>query len=149
MRRLLVIDNNQGYSLIESLFQLIIFAAFVQLFVLFFYWKEPIEREYTDMTNSSWELFSVDLQAALTDVERISVNGGGRGIGFFTNRGRIDIEQRNTVIRKAIDGLGHIPLLTEVYSAYFTLEDETLHIDVTMLDGTRKERDFAVGLNSK
>lgn len=142
-------NNNDGYSLIESLFQLLIFVAFVHLFVLFFYWKEPIERQYTDMTNTTWEIFAVDLQAALIDVEGISVNGGGRGISFYTSRGRIDIAQQNTMIRKTIDGLGHVPFLTNVYSAYFTLENETLNIDVTMLDGTRKERDFAIGLIDK
>ena len=85
MHRLQMKGNNQGYSLIESLFQLMIFAAFTQLFVLFFLWKEPIERQYTDMTNASWELFAVDLQAALIDIDEISVNNTENGIVFFTS----------------------------------------------------------------
>ena len=112
MHLLLAFDNNDGYSLIASLFQLLIFVAFIYLFVLFFVWKEPIERQFTDMTNTTWELFVVDLQAALIDVEGISVNDGRRGISYVTSRGRINIAQQNTMIRKTIDGLGHVPFLT-------------------------------------
>ena len=56
-------------------------------------------------------------------LNEFNVHLGGRGIRFVTDRGRIDIEQRNTMIRKAIDGQGHIPFLTNVYSVYFILND--------------------------
>ena len=58
-------SNDRGYTLIESLFQLVLFALFVQLFLLFFYWKAPIERQYTNMSSGAWELFAVDLQDVL------------------------------------------------------------------------------------
>ena len=146
MSRLLKSSNDYGYTLIESLFQLIIFAVFVQLFLLFFYWKAPIERHYTDTTSLSWEMFAVDLQDELVNVRKIEVHSNAKGIQFVTERGRINIEQNNTVIRKSIDGLGHIPFLTAVSSTDFKLNDTTLFVAATMLDGTRKERDFEVGI---
>lgn len=146
MSRILRKSNENGYTLIESLFQLIIFATFVQLFLLFFYWKAPIERHYSDTTSSAWEMFAVDLQDELTNVQKIEGRRNATGIQFVTERGRINIEQNNTVIRKTIDGLGHIPLLTAVSSAEFKLNDTTLFVAATMLDGTRKERDFEVGI---
>ena len=46
MCRIIKSFDEQGYTFIESLFQLIILAIFVQLFLLFFLWKAPIERQY-------------------------------------------------------------------------------------------------------
>ena len=149
MSPLLRAKEEKGYTFIESLFQLIVFVAFSHLFILFFLWKAPIEQQYTNMSDGAWELFAVDFQASIVDVNEFNVHLGGRGIRFVTDRGRIDIEQRNTVIRKAIDGQGHIPFLTNVHSVYFTLNDPVVSVTVTMLDGTRKERDFAIGFISK
>ena len=149
MSPLLRTKKEKGYTFIESLFQLIIFVTFAHLFILFFLWKAPIEQQYTNMSDGAWELFAVDFQASIVDVNEFNVHPGGRGIRFVTDRGRIDIEQRNTMIRKAIDGQGHIPFLTDVYSVYFILNDPVVSVTVTMLDGTRKERDFAIGFTSK
>lgn len=149
MSRLLTIKAEKGYTFIESLFQLIVFVTFAHLFVLFFLWKAPIEQQYTNMSDGAWELFALDLQASIVDVKEFNVHLGGRGIRFVTDRGRIDVEQSNTMIRKAIDGLGHVPFLTNVHSVYFTLNGPVVSVTVTMLDGTRKERDFAIGFNSE
>lgn len=149
MHPFLRLSDNRGYTLIESLFQLIIFGVFVHLVILFIFWKDPIERQYANRSDMAWEIFTVDLQGAIINVEEFNVHEGGRGIQFLTERGRIDIEYRNQVIRKRIDGLGHIPFLTEVYTALFSYDGMRLSVDVTMLDGTRRERVFAVGQNTK
>lgn len=143
------INDNRGYTLIESLLQLVLFVVFVHLFILFIFWKEPIERQFANMSDTAWEMFAVDLQDSIADVEEFKVHEGGRGIQFLTGRGRIDIEYRSGVIRKLVDGLGHVPFLTGVYTIRFTFDGMVLFVDATMLDGTRKERTFAVGLNPK
>ncbi|QUW22260.1 ComGF family competence protein [Sporosarcina sp. Marseille-Q4063] len=149
MSRLQMIKAENGYTFIESLFQLIVFVTFAHLFVLFFLWKAPIEQQYTNMSDGAWELFALDLQASIVDVKEFNVHLGGRGIRFITDRGQIDIGQSNSMIRKTIDGQGHVPFLTNVYSVYFTVNDPVVSVTVTMHDGTRKERDFAIGFNSK
>ena len=141
--------SERGYTLIESLFQLIIFVVFLQLLVLFFLWKAPIERSYTHMSNTEWEMFAADLQKDLERVYEFEVHIGGHGIHFRSDRGLIDIEHGNSVIRKRVYDHGHIPLLTNVYSADFRLRGTVLFVDVMLLDGTQKERDFAIGLYSK
>lgn len=149
MHRFLSINNDRGFTLIESIFQLVIFVAFIHLVMLFIFWKEPIERQYGEMSDTAWEMFAVDLQDSIANVEEFNVHEDGRGIQFITGRGRIDIEYRKGVIRKKIDGLGHIPFLTGVYTSQFSFDGMRLSVDVTMLDGTRRERTFAVGLNPK
>lgn len=138
--------DEQGYTFIESPFQLIILAVFVQLFLLFFLWKGPIEQQYADMSAQDWELFAVDMQQLLSDVQQISIYPTGRGITFTNERGVIDIDQGTGVIRKRVYGVGHVPLLTNVYTALFSLDGSTLYADVTLLDGTQRKRGFVIGL---
>ena len=149
MRQLLERYDERGYTLIESLFQLIILAILVQFFLLFFLWKGPIERQYFNMSATDWELFAVDFQQLLSDIDQIDVHNDNRGIQLKNSRGTIDVEQGNAVIRKRIFGNGHVPLLTNIHSAFFSLDGLYLFVQVKMLDGTQKERKFVVGLHSK
>ncbi|MCZ2260082.1 competence type IV pilus minor pilin ComGF [Sporosarcina sp. G11-34] len=146
MSRLLNHRDEKGYTFVESLFQLIILTVFVQFIVLFFLWKASIEQQYTNMAVVDWELFAADFQQNLSDVEQLAIHPTGRGVQFVNSRGVIDIEQGNAVIRKRVDGKGHVPLLTNIRSATFSLEGTTLYAYVTLIDGSQKERGFAVGL---
>ena len=66
--------------LLESIFQLFIMTAFIHLFLLFFFWKGPIEQQYADYSSTQWELFSADLQQLLADVSEIQILDGGKSI---------------------------------------------------------------------
>ncbi|WP_342511374.1 competence type IV pilus minor pilin ComGF [Sporosarcina sp. FSL K6-1522] len=146
MHRLLNKGNERGYTFLESIFQLLIMALFLQLFVLFFFWKEPIERQYTDYGSTEWELFAVDMQQLLAEVSAIEVSDAGEMLRFQNARGNISINQNGNVIRKRVNGNGHIPLLTSVRSTFFSIDGMGLTARVLMADGTRKERRFVIGL---
>ena len=129
---------------------LVIFAVFAQLFLLFFLWKEPVERQHMDKTNTAWELFALDLQAELIDIRTFAIHDNKQGFQVHDRDNQvIDIERTNNVIRKRKDGEGHVPLLTEMQSVQFKEDGMHLHVDVTMQDGTRKERSFALGYYSE
>lgn len=141
--------DEQGYTLLESIFQLLIMTAFIHLLLMLFFWKGSIEQRYADYTSTQWELFSADLQQLLVEVSEIQLLNGGKVIHFRNNRGSVDIEQSGSVIRKRVTGDGHVPLFTGIRSVAFTLDSMTLTVLVTMLDGTVKVRGFAVGLYPK
>lgn len=141
-----ILSNARGYTLIESLFQLIIFTVFAHLIVSFFLWKEPIDRQYGNLSTSEWELFAANMQKELTQVSQFSINANQKGFVIQTTRGRINFDQSSNVIRKRVIGQGHVPFLTKVSTATFTQSGTALFVEVTLLDGTRKERDFAFGL---
>lgn len=149
MRKLLKLKNERGYTLIESLFQLIVFTIFVQLIVLFFLWKAPIENQYSAKNTTAWELFALDLQAVLLDVWEFELHRDQTGFKMKTERGTINIEYHNKVIRKRVDLEGHVPFITHIQSAQFYRQGEKLIVEVLLEDGTRKERDFVVGLRSE
>ncbi|WP_203246923.1 competence type IV pilus minor pilin ComGF [Sporosarcina beigongshangi] len=137
--------DERGYTLLESIFQLLIMALFIHLFILFFFWKDPVEQQYANYSKMQWELFSAELQQLLTEVSEIQLLNGGKVIHFRNHHGSVDIEQSGSVIRKRVTGDGHIPLLTDVRSVVFSLDSTTLTIAVTTVEGTVKVRRFAVG----
>lgn len=54
MHRIRRLASQEGYTLLECILQVMIFALFAQLFLLFFYWKGPIERQYTEHSATAW-----------------------------------------------------------------------------------------------
>ncbi|MDN4609024.1 competence type IV pilus minor pilin ComGF [Sporosarcina highlanderae] len=149
MPKLLMNLNENGFTFLESLFHLLIAAIFLQFVVLFFYWKAPIERQLEDYFATEWELFAIDLQMLLLEVEDFSVAAGNQTISFINKRGKIQVGQSGTLIRKTTYDRGYIPLFTNVYSTTFIVEGHELLLKVTMLDGSQRERWFAIGSHPK
>jgi competence protein ComGF len=149
MRKLLKVLDEQGYTFLESIFQLTVLSIFLHLFVLFFFWKEPIEEKYFDTSSTEWELFSLDMQKLLSDVSEIQILYEGTTFRIVTSLGRINIGQSGTVIRKLVHGEGHVPLITNVQSVGFEFDGMTLTAHVKMLNGSVKVRGFAVGVYSE
>lgn len=149
MHRFIKSRNESGYSLLEAMFQLLIMGIFLQFVVLFFYWKLPIERQLQDYYATEWELFVIDLQALLVDVEDFNVLVGNRAISFTNERGKIEVGQSNYVIRKLTHSTGYIPVFTNISSVVFTHEGYELDVEVTMLDGRKRERRFAIGFRQE
>ncbi|MCG7345146.1 ComGF family competence protein [Sporosarcina sp. ACRSL] len=149
MHRVLKSPNELGYSLLEALFHLLLMGIFLHFVILIFYWKLPIERQLEDYYATEWELFAIELQALLADVEDFHVLMGDRAISFTNDRGKVEIGQNNFVIRKLVNTKGYIPLYTNVSTVIFKHEGHELKVFVTMLDGTKRERRFAIGIREE
>ncbi|GKV68093.1 hypothetical protein NCCP2716_05910 [Sporosarcina sp. NCCP-2716] len=136
-----------GFTLLESLFQILIAAAFLHLIVLFLFFKESVHERMAVSSLIEWELFLVDLQHDLADTETLTFNRNGTQFTIIPAGGGRLIEYRsvNGVIVRRKDQQGHVPLLTSVRSAVFTRQDEMLTIDVVLDDGTGRTRRVAVG----
>ena len=144
MHNPLKIRSQGGYTLLECILHLLIMTVFIQLFMMFFYWKDPIEKQYADYTSTEWELFSVDIQMILSEINEFTLLDNGFSIK--KNDNYYQINQNGTVIRQQKGGEGHLPLLTGIRSAIYTFDGMYLALQVTMHDGSVKERSFAVGL---
>lgn len=139
------IKSNYGYTFVESIFQLVILTVFLHLLVLFFIWKGSVEERYPDNGSIEWELFAMDMQQMLLTIEQLDIRSGGTALRLLNERGRIDIARSNTVIRKQIDGQGHVPLLTNVQSIQFEHTEDHLIVFVKTSSGKSIERSFIVG----
>ena len=140
--------NERGFSLVESIIHLLIFTMLIQLAVLFFYWQAPVEKVYQGDLLGEWELFSLEFQELLEEVTAIDEIKPTL-FTFHTDRGRITIQRYDKMLRKLVDGTGHVPLLMNVKSSKFTMDGSELKIVVEMMDGMRKERTFAIGLHQE
>ncbi|WP_158333721.1 competence type IV pilus minor pilin ComGF [Bacillus sp. OxB-1] len=145
MRRLRNGMDEQGYTFLESIFHLLITIAFLQLFLLFFVWKAPIERQFSDHSATEWELFAIDLQRLLTNVSTLEIADANK-LSLRIDRSTYHVSQSGNVIRWQKAGEGHVPILTNVRSVNFTVDGSMITAHVTMLDGLVRERGFAVGL---
>ncbi|WP_432358622.1 competence type IV pilus minor pilin ComGF [Sporosarcina sp. UB5] len=149
MHSFLKCRNESGYTLIEALFQLLIMAVLLHFVVLFLYWKMPVERQLKDYYETEWELFAIELQSLLVDVENFDVLIGNRAVSFFNDRGKIHVEQNGYVIRKRVNESGHVPLFTNVSNVFFAQDEHELNVEVTMLDGRKRERRFVIGMHQE
>ena len=115
----------------------------------FSYWKMPIERQLEDFYGTEWELFAIDLQRLLVDVEDVDVLFGG---GLFHSRMTEGKSKSAKVIRhpqvdKYKRAISHS---TQIFhNVTFTQEGYELNVVVTMTDGTERERRFAIGLRNE
>ncbi|MCM3757011.1 ComGF family competence protein [Sporosarcina aquimarina] len=143
--------NESGYTLLESLFQLIIAAAFLHLIILFLLFKESTYNQLTDSQTTEWELFMVDLQTDLSAVKRIELNTEGTILTAFMMDTSTNTEYSNVggVIRRRVGSQGHVPLLTNVQKVIFVDEGPLLVVSVTLQDGTERQRRVAVGLSER
>ncbi|MBD7906811.1 competence type IV pilus minor pilin ComGF [Sporosarcina gallistercoris] len=145
------VRQESGYTLLESLLQLVIAAAFLHLLVLFLLFKESAHHQLADSQSAEWELFMVDLQADLSAVTRIGVNADGTVLTAYKVNALQDIEFSSVggVIRRRIGSQGHVPLLTNVQKVKFIDEGPLLVVAVTHQDGTERQRRVAVGLRER
>ncbi|WP_194841610.1 competence type IV pilus minor pilin ComGF [Sporosarcina obsidiansis] len=137
--------NERGFSLLESIIHLMIFSILIQLTILFFYWKAPIQTSYQSDFLGEWELFSLELQQLLEEVEWVS-EPTSNSVSFRTEKGTVTIQVYQQLIRKVVNGQGHVPLLMDVKFCSFSVDGNRLQVAVEKLDGTKKERTFAIGL---
>ncbi len=143
--------HESGYTLLESLFQLLIAAAFLHLIIMFLLFKESTHSQLTDSQTTEWELFMVDLQTDLSAVQMIGVNNDGTILTAFTMDTSTNTEYSSVggVIRRRVGSQGHVPLLTNVQKVNFVDEGPLLVVSVTLQDGTERQRRVAVGLSEK
>lgn len=144
MHRAVKESDERGFTLLESVFHLLIFALLIQMSLLFFYWRVPVEAVYQNDFLGEWELFSMELQQMLEEVEWVS-QPGAEMITFKTEKGIITIHVYQQLIRKLVNHQGHVPLLTGVKSCEFYIEGNQLHVKVEKVDGRKKERILAIG----
>src|SRR5699024_3135026 len=140
------ITNEKGYTLIESILHLAIVSLLFFMTVAFLEWYAEVNRQIKDINEASWQQFSVDFQREIRQVQMVYPQSYHDQINFLTDRGRITIDYRSGVLRKRIDGAGHIPLLTNLKRHQLKVEDEYVTVSVTFSNGLEKEGKFIFGV---
>lgn len=141
--------NEKGYSLLEALFQLVVFVIFSHIFVLIMLWFTEMKSTVLANEHMKWELFVYDMNMYFVDVTSFEVDKANSKITFRTPNGRYSMEHYQNIIRKQVGGLGHEPLLIGIKTCQFYYEDEELKIVVEFPNGILKERTYYVPIIKK
>jgi len=141
--------TNQGYTLIESLVQLLVLILFSQL--LFFYsaWMKDLDELYLTREHEEWELFSLDIENYFHEIQTIEELPNYNGIRLTKDGVEYDIEISGDLIRKQKNRLGHEPMLLHIQRGRFEIKDSKIIVWVQFKNGVIKERLYEVLLLPK
>lgn len=131
--------NKNGFTLLEALFQLVIFSLFAQLIILFILF---IHQQNTSILSDDivdWEIFVRDLQQYLVQVDEIQVDYHSVNI-IYKGREHIKINKSGDVLWLQINDKGYVPMLIGVHIAEFSVTNDYLSIKVEFTNGLVKER---------
>ncbi|MFJ8236984.1 competence type IV pilus minor pilin ComGF [Ureibacillus sp. NPDC094379] len=138
--------NQNGFTLLEALIHLVIFFMFTFFIGLFYSWTNQLNISIFTKEHLSWEMFTYDFENYFNDISEITINEDGKGIEitYMNAENKVQINQSNEVLRKQVEGRGHVPMLVGVKNVEFNLEQGFVEIRVEFLNGLKKERTFFV-----
>lgn len=134
-------NDERGYMLLNSLFDLTLLLTLLPLIVLFFVFIRSFSED-TNFRHSEWQLFVADFQTYLTEVDSIEVINNGGGIRIMQYDTEYDIESYQTLIRKQKFRLGHEIMLTGLDHCSFKIEGKRLFIHAEFSNGVTKQAEY-------
>ena len=141
--------NEKAYTLIEALFQVVVFTVLSHIFILIMLWYAEMKTTMFAVEQSNWELFVYDINTYFLDVLSFEVSDKHDKITFETPGSLYSIEYYQTIIRKQVNHQGHEPLLIGVRTCKFDYQNGELTIAVEFLNGIKKERTYYVPIHKK
>ncbi|MFX3674369.1 MAG: competence type IV pilus minor pilin ComGF [Paenisporosarcina sp.] len=144
MRNLL---TNDGYTLIDALFQLLVLLLLSH--ILFFYslWMKDSKEMFLTTEQEEWELFSLDFETYLVGIQHIEEQADQNGIRVIQEGFEYDVELSGSLIRKQKNRLGHEPMLLHIKTARFKVNENQVLLLVEFENGISKERIYEVLLS--
>lgn len=141
--------TSRGYTLIESLFQLLVLILFSNMIFFYSAWMKDLDELYLIREHEEWELFSLDLEKYFYKIQSIDEQPNHTGIRLIKDGVEYDIELSGDLIRKQKNRLGHEPMLLHIQRGRFDLKDSKIIVWVQFENGLVKERSYEVLLLSK
>ncbi|MGX7030222.1 competence type IV pilus minor pilin ComGF [Vagococcus zengguangii] len=129
-------DNYQGFTLIESLYTLLVLAFILSFFQPFIRYLALYQEQSANQAEMAWQIFTDQLEEELLTGKLVAcsettIDYRNSEDSYFI------IEKYNYQIRKKTVTTGHQPLLLNVASWHVTQRNsQQLYIEVTFLDGT-------------
>lgn len=140
--------NENGYTLLEALFQLIVFVLVCHLFLLVILWAANMKTTMLTDEQSKWELFVFDMNMHLANASSITIRRDQRRITLQASNTLHHFDCYRNMIREQVNG-GHVPMLIGINKCQFDLNDNELTIAVEFPSGLKKERTYYVPIFEK
>jgi competence protein ComGF len=140
--------NERGYTLLEALFQLVVFVLIAHLGVFIMIWFAEMKTTVLSEEQSKWELFVYDLNMYLKDISSFTIRQDQKRITFQEADTIHNIDCYSNLIRDQVNG-GHVPMLIGITKCQFQFEKDMLAVVVEFPGGIKKERTFYVPVIEK
>jgi len=140
--------NERGYTLLEALFQLVVFVFIAHLVVFIMIWFAEMKTTVLFDEQSKWELFVYDLNMYLNDISSFSIRKDQKRITFQAADTIHNIDCYSNIIRDQVNG-GHVPMLIGINKCQLKYEEDMLTVAVEFPSGIKKERTFYVPVIEK
>ena len=140
MRRINRLDEN-GFSFITSIFDLLVLLTMLPLIVLFYSFAVSFTEDL-DPHQTEWQLFAIDLQSYVNNSDSLEIIDGGSGIRVVQMGEEFDIELYTDMIRKQKARKGHEVMLTRVRLCHFSLTGNTLKVRTEFTTGSLEEAEY-------
>lgn len=137
-----VLGNREGFTLLEALFQLLVFSLFVQFVFLLYFLIHQWNETFLADEQIQWEIFIQDFQQYLLNVDKIYVMN--HSLYIESAEQTIKINKISDVLRLQINEQGYVPLLIGIRNAEFSLSDQLIAVKVEFLNGRSRERTLFV-----
>lgn len=138
-----VLKHQKGFTLIEALFQLVVFALFTQLAIGFYLLIQHWNASFFTEESIEWEIFIQDFQQYLLEIEEIYQTGNALYI-VDSSAENIKIDKISDVLRLQINNKGYVPLLIGIKNVDFSISDPFLTVKIEFLNGIVKERELFI-----
>ncbi|MFC9539039.1 competence type IV pilus minor pilin ComGF [Lysinibacillus sp. NPDC056959] len=140
--------NERGYTLLEAMFQLVVFVLIAHLVVFIMLWFAEMKTTMLSDEQSKWELFVYDLNMYLNDISSLTIRKDQKRITFQAADTIHNIDCYSNIIRDQVNG-GHVPMLVGITKCQFRYEKDMLTVAVELPSGSKKERTFYVPVFEK
>ncbi|MGX9135250.1 competence type IV pilus minor pilin ComGF [Rummeliibacillus sp. JY-2-4R] len=139
--RILSLKEEGGFTLLDSLLQLMILVLFAHFFLLFCTWYSQKSKGILNSSELQWELFAFQLQNELTEAEEIYYDK--KSIHYFTeNRG--DVAVHAIGMGELRRDEGYQPLLFGIRDANFDYRNYVVNMSVYFANGDERSRVYIV-----
>lgn len=139
--RILRLKEDGGFTLLDSLLQLMILVMFAHFFLLFCTWYSQKDKGILNRNELQWELFAFQLQHELTEAEEIYFEK--KRIHYFTaNRGDVGVHAIGYGELRREEG--YQPLLFGIRDANFDYRNYMVNMTVYFANGDERSRAYIV-----
>ncbi|WP_312755873.1 competence type IV pilus minor pilin ComGF [Rummeliibacillus suwonensis] len=134
-----------GFTLLDSLLQLIVLVLFAQFFLLFYSWYSQKDNGMFNNNELQWEIFAFQLQKELTHTKQFTRNTI-QNISYSSDRGTLSVAIGPGELKRE---KGYQPLLFGITTVKFEYSDYILDATINFENGKGRSRKFIVPNNTR
>ncbi|WP_330938286.1 competence type IV pilus minor pilin ComGF [Bacillus licheniformis] len=128
--------GQRGYTLLNIMFSLMVHMFVAGTMASIFHLFLSPERNGSDIHPREWTITAEQILKESRNSIDIRSAGDHQSLAMTNRQGdTVRYEQYQTVIRKRVNGKGHVPLLQHVKKMRFMIENHLLILEATSLSG--------------